>query len=181
MNLRDETEQTFRSWNAHEMNRGASPVIDFDYHPEDTKVAPATGRLAVYRRINELHQRAGESGDKKLTERLNADRAYLAALMGERLPLTDYVSATQGCPANGWPTEYVSERGEIARKSLDALGISWGPELDTDLQQLCEPVDLADAADIIQEAAGEYEAAVRQATGTDAPYDLTVETVNVDE
>lgn len=181
MNLRDEIEQTLRSWNAHEVNRGASPVIDFDYHPEGTKVAPAAGRLVVYRRIDELRQRAEESRDEKLAARLGADHAYLGALMGERLPLTDYVFATQGCPADGWSTEYVGERGEIARKSLDALGISWGPELDTDLQQLCEPVDLADAADIIREAAGEYEAAVRQATGTDAPYDLTIETVNVDE
>lgn len=181
MNLRDEIEQTLRSWNAHEVNRGANPIIDFDYHPENTQVEPATGRLAVYRRIGELRRQAEESGDRLLTERLGADRAYLGALMGERLSLTDYVLATQGCPARGWPADYISERGEIARKSLDALGVSWGPELETDLEQLCGPADAADAPDIIRHAATEYEAAVRQATGTDAPYELTIETADVDE
>jgi hypothetical protein len=181
VNLRDEIEQALRSWNAHEVNRGANPIIDFDYHPESTQVEPATGRLAVYRRIGELRRRAEESGNRVLAERLGADRAYLEALMGERLPLADYVLATQGCPAIGWPADYISERGEIARKSLDALGISWGPELETDLEQLCGPADATDAPDIIRQAATEYEAAVRQATGTDAPYELTIETADVDE
>jgi hypothetical protein len=181
VNLRDEIEQALRSWNAHEVNRGSSPIIDFDYYPEDAKITPAAGRLPVYRRVDELRRQAEESGNRILADRLDADQAYLGALMGERLPLTDYVSATQGCPANGWPAEYVSERGEIARKSLDSLGISWGSELQAELEQLCEPVDLADAADIIREAAGEYEAAVREATGTDATFSLSVETVDVDE
>ena len=181
MNLRDEIEETLRAWNAHEVNRGANPIIDFDYHPDATKVRPATGRLEVYRRIGELHRLAEESENRMLTERLNADRAYLAALMGERRPLTDYVSATQGCPASGWPAEYISERGEIARKSLDALGILWGAELETDLAQLCGPADPADAPDIIRDAAAEYEPAVREATGTDAAFELTIESADVDE
>jgi hypothetical protein len=180
VNLRDEIEQVLRSWNAHEVNRGASPIIDFDCYPENTQVEPATGRLAVYRRIGELRRKAEESGDRLLTERLGADRAYLGALMGERLPLTDYVLATQGCPAAGWSADYITERGEIARKSLDALGIGWGPKLVSDLEQLSGPADAADAPDIIREAAGEYETAVRQATGTDAPFELTIETVDVD-
>jgi hypothetical protein len=181
VNLRDEIEQTLRSWNAHEVNRGANPIIDFDYHPGDTQVEPATGRLTVYRRIGELRRQVEEAGNKVLASRLDADRAYLGALMGERLPLTDYVLATQGCPASGWSAEYISERGEIARKSLDALGVSWGPELASDLEQLCEPADPADAPDIIRQAATEYEAAVRHATGTSAPYELTIETADVDE
>jgi len=181
VNLRDEVEQALRSWNAHEVNRGASPVIDFDYHPEDTQIEPAEGRLSVYRRIGELRRQAEESGNRMMANRLGADRAYLRALMGERLLLTDYVLATQGCPASGWPAEYISERGEIARKSLDALGVSWGPELSADLEQLCGPADAADAPDIISQAATEYEEAVRQATGTDAPYELTIETADVDD
>lgn len=181
MNLRDEIEQTLRSWNAHEVNRGANPVIDFDCYPQDVAVVPAAGRLACYHRIGELRAQAEESGERMLAERLRADHAYLGALMGERLPLTDYVLATQGCRASGWPAEYIIERGEIARKSLDALGIAWGPQLATDLEQLCAPADAADAPDIIRHAASEYEAAVRQATGTDAPFELAIETTNVDD
>jgi hypothetical protein len=180
VNLRDEIEQALRSWNAHEVNRGASPIIDFDCYPENTQVEPATGRLAVYRRIGDLRRKAEEFGDRLLTERLDADRAYLGALMGERLPLTDYVLATQGCPAAGWSADYITERGEIARKSLDALGIVWGPKLASDLEQLSGPADASDAPDIIRQAASEYETAVRHATGTDAPFELTIETVDVD-
>ncbi|HEV2375226.1 MAG TPA: hypothetical protein VGS19_24085 [Streptosporangiaceae bacterium] len=181
MDLRDEVEQTLRSWNAHEVNRGANPVIDFDCHPEHAQVEPAAGRLSAYRRIGELRQRAEESGNKTLTDRLSADHAYLAALMGERLPLTDYVRATQGCDAAGWPVDYVSERGEIARKSLDSLGVPWGPDLMKNLEQLCEPVNAADAPGLIREAACEHEPAVRSATGTDAAYELTIESANVDD
>lgn len=181
MNLRDEIEQALRSWNAHEVSRGSDPVIDFDYHPETAQAEPVAGRLAAYRRINELRELAQESGNELLAERLTADCTYLAALMGERLSLTDYVLATQGCPAAGWPADYVSERGEIARKSLDSLGISWGPNLATDLEQLCGPVDASDAPDLIRQAAREYEPAVRQATGTNALFDLSIETTSVDE
>lgn len=181
MNLRDKIENALRSWNAHEVGRGAKPIIDFDCHPEDSHIAPATGRLGAYTQISELLENAEESGDKTLTERLTADRSYLAALMGERLPLTDYVLATQGCHAAGWPADYISERGEIARKSLDSLSVPWGPGLMSELEELCGPVDVADASDLIRQAADEHEPAVRQATGTQAPYRLATEIADVDD
>lgn len=180
MELRDEIEQTLRAWNAYETKRGTNPVIDFDCHPEDAQIEPAASRLAVYHRVGELRQQADQSGHSWLADRLAADHAYLAALMGERLPLSEYVLATQGCPANGWPSDYISGLGEIARKSLDALGISWGPELASDLEELARPIDTADAPDLIRQAAADYETAVRLATGTTAPYELTIETANVD-
>lgn len=181
MNLRDEAEQALRAWNAHETGRGANPVIDFDCHPEDAPAEPAAGRLSAYRRITELRRKAEEAGERRLAERLDADRGYLAALMGERLPLTDYVHVTQGCHAAGWPADYVSENGDIARKSLDSLGVSWGPRLMDELADLCGPVGAADTPDLIRQAARDYEPAVRTATGTQAPYELTIETTKVDD
>lgn len=180
MTLRDETETIIRAWNAYEIKRGLPPVIDYDCHPESTEIEPASSRLAVYREICSLEHRAEESGDAELISRLAADRAYLAALLGERVPLSAYVQATQGCAAAGWPEEYIRERAEIARKSVDSLGISWGPELSDELEQLCEPVNAAEAPGIIRQAATDYEDALRRATGTDAPYELIIETANVD-
>jgi hypothetical protein len=63
-------------------------------------------------------------GDPWLARRLIADVAYLGALMGERLPLSSYVLSTQGCPAVGWPEDYVAARGDEARKGLESLGSS---------------------------------------------------------
>ena len=42
MTLRDRTEAVLRSWNAHEIDRGAPPVVDYDCHPEGAvDVTPA--------------------------------------------------------------------------------------------------------------------------------------------
>jgi hypothetical protein len=181
VDLRDDAEQVLRSWNAYEIDRGADPVIDFDCYPTDVKAEPATARLAVHRQLGELLGRAERAQESSLAAVLQAHRTYLSALMGERLPLSQYVVATQGCPANGWPDDYVKARGDIARKSLDALGISWGPGLRDDLEQLCEPIEATDAPDLIREAARQYEPAVRRVTGTQARYELAIETADIDD
>jgi hypothetical protein len=178
--LRNEAEKVIRAWDAYEIERGASPVIDYDCHPEDKQITPATSRLGVYRELALLQLKAEESGNSGLVQRLKADLTYLGALLGEHLPLADYVRATQGCAAAGWPKEYVSECAEVARKSMDALGISWGPNLSADLDELGGKIDAADAPDAIRQAATDYETAVREATGTDAPYELVIETTDVD-
>lgn len=181
MNLRDEAERAIRAWNAHEIARGSNPVVDFDCHPTSDDVQSAAGRLPAYRTISDLQRQAESAAAHEVAHRLQADRTYLAAMMGERLPLAEYVSATQGCPANGWPPDYIDERGEIARGCLEGLGLSWGPKLDSDFQELCGPIDRADAPDAIREAAANHEPAVRQVTGTSAPFELTIETTDVDD
>ncbi len=180
MELRDEIERELRSWNAYELERGANPVIDYDCFPGSGDFHAARDRVYVYGRLHELHRRASDAGADALVARLSADRAYLGALMGERLPLKDYIRATQGCSANGWPAGYIRERGEVARHGMASLGISWGPDLMSDLEQI-DPIDIADAPDAIREAATEYESAVRKMTGSDAPYELSIETVNIDD
>jgi hypothetical protein len=178
--LRDEIEKTLRAWNAYELSRGAPAAVDFDCYPDDLQVEPAESRLAVYRQLIGLHNQAGRSGEPRLARRLEADIAYLAALMGEHPPLSSYVLATQGCPAAGWPAEYVTGRGEAARKGLEALGLTWGPKTGDDLKQFEGPIDIIDVPEAIRQAAVEYESAVRKATGADAAYELTIETTNVD-
>jgi hypothetical protein len=178
--LRDDIEKAIRAWNALELSRGAPATVDFDCVPGDTQVDPAGSRLEVYRQITALRSRAEQSGEAVLLRRLGADIAYLGALMGERLPLSSYVHATQGCDAAGWTNEYVTGRGDAARKGLEQLGLGWGPKTGDDLRQFEGPIDIIDVPEAIREAAIDYEPAVRQAVATDAPYELTIETTDVD-
>lgn len=176
MSLRDEIETVLRAWNAYETHRGGSPIIDFDCFPTAPEPEPATDRLTVYRRLAELRADA----DGVLASRLDADLAYLGALLGERPAFEDYIRATQGCGAAGWPDEYVAERGELARAALADLGIGWGPKTNAELRRLEGPLDVNEAPDAIRQAAQEFEPAIRQAAGSTAPYSLTIETAEVD-
>lgn len=175
MGVRDEVETVLRAWNAHEIARGHAPVIDFDCHPTSDPVEP-TDRLTTYRRLHEL--RADATGP--VAARLDADLAYLGALLGERPDFTDYISSTQGCSAAGWSDDYIAARGETARKALATLGIAWGPNTASDLTALEGPLAFDDAPDAIRAATAEYEPLVRQATGSTAPFDLTIEAAEVD-
>jgi hypothetical protein len=176
MSLRDEIETVLRAWDAYETARGGSPVIDFDCHPKDAVPAPAPDRLTVYRRLTEL--RAEATGP--LATRVDADLAYLGALLGEHRPLSDYVRATQGCGIAGWPEDYMAERAAQARTALADLGIAWGPHTNTELRQAEGVLDVSEAPDAIRQAAEELEPAVRRATGSTAPYRLSIETAEVD-
>ncbi|WP_433474925.1 hypothetical protein ACQPZP_40655 [Spirillospora sp. CA-142024] len=180
MNLRDEIETTLRSWHAYETGRGAVAVIDFDCAPTTEATTPATSRLAVYQRLTDLYAQATEAGADRLTARLTADLAYLGALLGEHPPLNDYVQATQGCPAAGWQDGYITHRGDQARQALAALGIQWGPDTARDLTGVEGPIETDEAPDAIRQAAADYETAVRQITGSTAPFNLTIEATEVD-
>ncbi|GAA3954331.1 hypothetical protein GCM10023085_41030 [Actinomadura viridis] len=180
MNLRNEIETTLRAWHAYEVDRGATAVIDFDCNPTAPKPEPAGSRLEIYLRLGELLDRAQQAGASRLAARLTADRAYLGALLGERLPLAEYVRATQGCAAAGWPDAYITHRGDQARQALAALGIDWSRDTSRDLHRFEGPLDIQDAPDAIRQAAADYEPAVRDATGSRAPFNLTVETTEID-
>ncbi|TDC57915.1 hypothetical protein E1281_03130 [Actinomadura sp. KC345] len=180
MSLRDEIEATLRAWDAYETGRGSVAVIDFDCAPTTTDTEPAANRLAVHRRLTELRARATEAGADRLTTRLTADLAYLGALLGQHPHLNDYVQATQGCPAAGWQDGYITHRGDQARQALTALGIQWGPDTVRDLNAVEGPIETDDAPDAIRQAAADYETAVRQVTGSTAPFELNVEMTEVD-
>lgn len=180
MRLRDEIEQTLRAWDAYEKARKASPVIDFDCAPTAAKVTAAPSRLDVHSTLTQLYERAERDGDQVCAEQLRAHLAYLGALLGERPPLDDYLTATQGCPAAGWPEEYVTAVGERARTALADIGVSWDATTDRQLRDAEGPVEAADAPEMIRAAASDTEPAVRALAETDAPYTLEITTVDVD-
>lgn len=176
MDLRDEVEATIRAWDAYEVGRGGSPVIDFDCHPVDGGVSAAGSRVEVYRRLVELRNMA----EGRLRERIGADIAFLGALLGERRPLGEFVAATQGCGAAGWGEEYVAACGERARRSLDDLGVKWGPQTIAELNDIEGRIELADVPDAIRAATDADEPVVRELVGSDAPFELVIETADVD-
>src|SRR5213593_2807319 len=95
MPLRDEIENVLRSWHAYETRRGAQAIIDFDCAPSAHEVSPAPSRPEVYAELHKLRQAVPD--DDPLAVRLDADLAYLGAMLGGHQRLSDYVRATQGC------------------------------------------------------------------------------------
>ncbi|MBI1758273.1 MAG: hypothetical protein HYR62_03475 [Actinobacteria bacterium] len=181
MRLRDAIEDVIRSWDAHERARGGRDVIDYDCAPTDQAVTPAASRLDVYQRLTELHDQARAEDDDNLADLIAAHRAYLSAVLGQRPPLDDYLTQTQGCPAAGWPEEHVVMVGERASNALAEVGVEWGADTDTQRRKVEQPVDAADVREQIRTVAGEFEPAVRELTGSHAPYVVSIETVEVDD
>jgi hypothetical protein len=179
-NLRDEIERLLCSWNTYEVSIDAPAVIDYDCRPSRDTADPIRGRVHAYRELDRLRGQAMAIGANDLARRTDCHLAYVGALLGERLPLDDFVKRTQGCETLGWSDEYVAWRGEQARKAVEALGISWGRDTWRDLLQSERNLTADEIPDALREAANKFEPIVRSVTGTQAPYDLTIETADVD-
>ena len=52
MSLRDDVETTLRAWNAHEIDRGNNPIIDYDCHPTSQPVLAAPDRYGGERHVH---------------------------------------------------------------------------------------------------------------------------------
>jgi hypothetical protein len=181
VSLRDDVEHVLRSWNTYEAKKGAPPVIDFDCHPVTGPVEAAPSRLAVRHRLDQLLTRAiAQKQDNHLVGRLHASLTYLDALLGARLPLREYVKATQGCDAAGWPPDYIAAVGERARKQLADLGVPWGADTPKALELVEEPLAPDNAPDVIRKMARDMESTVRLAVESDAPFELDIEYVDLD-
>ncbi|MDI2132065.1 hypothetical protein [Yinghuangia seranimata] len=183
MAARDALESVIRAWHRLEVEREGTGVIEFDCAPDAALAGPdvsVTDRMHVYKLLSDLAEDVEATGEPYLRARLRADLAYLGARLGERPELDAYMRATQGCAAAGWPAEYVEDRRDAARADLDKLGIGWNAATDDMLRALEGPLESAAAPDAIRAAAAELEPAVRALVGTDAPYELTVESTDVD-
>lgn len=181
MRLRDGIEALLRGWNQYEIARGAKPVIDYDCYPAASDAIEVSSRLAAYQQFDEMRDAAQRAGDQRSLTQIDAHRAYLCELMGARAPFSVYIRATQACGSAGWPDEYVTRLGEIARVHLECQGVGWGPRTETELEDHEGSVEAADAGDEIRRAAAELEPSVRAATGTAASYELAVEMTESDE
>lgn len=181
MTLRDEAEAVIRGWHRYEVERGGAAVVDYDCQPPREPQPPAESRYAVLARLSSLREAADREGDTDLGESLGAHACYLRALLGERLALDDYVLATQGCHAHGWPLDYLDQVQQRAVERLAQIGIGWNENTEKALEEAEGRMSADAAPEAIEKAAARFEPLVRERCGTDAPYELSIETVDVDQ
>ena len=180
MHLRDAVEEAIRRWDALEKSRGEAPVIDFDCAPPAEQPSPYDNRFAALDDLTRLRIEADTHHQPVLSAQLDAHIAYLCALIGQQLPLDEYISLTQGCAARGWSSDYVEQHAWIAREALESLGILWDEHAWTNLGAISEQLPAADVSSAIAEYADKYESSIRRLVDTDADFNLTIEDVEVD-
>jgi hypothetical protein len=174
---RDAAEHAIRRFHALEIVTGADPVIDYDCAPTDEVVQPYPDRLAA---LDELSGLIDADDDGPVAEQLTAHTTYLAALLGERRPLDDYVRRTQGCPARGWTSDYLDHRRTMARNALAQVGVPWDTTSRDRLRAADDPVDPTDIGEVISALVTEHEPLVRELARTTAEFRLTIEPVQLD-
>jgi hypothetical protein len=179
--LREVIDDVVRSWDAYERARGARAVVDYDCAPPQRATPPAANRLEVRQRLSALLRQVDPVADSEAVAVLQAHLALLGGLLGERHPLGDYVQATQGCPAAGWPGEHVEAVRWKASAALGDLGVGWGRATEADLSRLEGPVEAAEAPKRIRAAAAEVEPLLRARALAYAGYRLSIETADVDD
>ncbi|WP_326552768.1 hypothetical protein [Micromonospora sp. NBC_01813] len=181
--VRDRIEAVLRAWDGYERHRGATAVIDYDCAPLDHTAAtppPAASRVAVLAELTAIADEPACQRDDRLRSLVDAHVTYLRAMLGQRLPLADHVRRTQGCGTAGWPDDYLTQVGDRARSCLADLGVDWDARTLTQLARVEGTLRRQDAPDAIEQAAADLEPLVRAATGADAPYQLTIESADVD-
>src|SRR5205807_4614683 len=132
-------------WVGYARGRGAPASVDVGFRPDLSEHVPFHWRLDVVSRCTDILARAEAAGNRFVSRRAQADATYLRALLGERLPLGDYLRRTQGSDAFGWPESYLSARRAHAEAALDGLGIAWGPSTAEQLRQLQSPISAEEA------------------------------------
>jgi hypothetical protein len=180
VHLRNAAEEAIRRWDALERSRGEAPVIDFDCAPPVEQPDPFDNRFVALDNLTQLRTEADTQHQPVLRAQLDAHIAYLCALIGQQLPLDEYISLTQGCTPYGWTHDYIEQRAWTAREALGSLGISWDEHAWTNLGAVSEQLSAADVSSAIAEYAGKYESSIRRLVDTDADFNLTIEDVEVD-
>jgi hypothetical protein len=180
---RDIVERLLRAWDRYESGRQPDGgIIDYDCAPEFGKVGriTATSRLDTLRSLQNLLPSIGGE-ETAVKERIRADIGYLTALLGERQPLADYLRMTQGCGTNGWTDEYIQYRKELALVGLSDMGIHWNSDT-ADSLDAAEGIipDHDKVASDIRAATAGYESVVRELSGSEAKFEVAVESASID-
>jgi hypothetical protein len=180
--IRDEVEAVIVAWDEHEKRSGRPAVIDYDCRPErGERRNAADSRLSVLEDLTRLETRIESGpGHDMLGSSLRSHLQYLAAVLGSRQPLAEYVSRTQGFGPKGWSTEFVSGVGDHVRAKLERLGLDWGASLDKQMNEFEGELSSKDGADAIREQVALLEAPVRSYADTAAEFRLSIETIDVD-
>ncbi|MGH3830075.1 MAG: hypothetical protein ACRDRS_06415 [Pseudonocardiaceae bacterium] len=179
MILRDEVERTIDDWNSHEIERRGTGIITYDCSPDDYQ-AFSRNRLTTLERLESLAVAAEQQGNSELTTAIQSNIAYLRAILGERLSLSEYIKATQGSEIGRWRPDYLDERRAIALEQLDTIGIAWNKETRAEVENFEGALSITDVPDALRQEAARLLPDLRKATGTTAGYELSIELVDID-
>lgn len=160
-----------------ELSLGSDPVIDYDCAPTDYDIEPYADRITALGGLVALKR---QDLTRSHFEQIQSHATYLAALLGERLPLSAFVRRTQGCNVSGWTEEYLRHRQELAQRALTDLGISWSARTFEELGVLEPSIPAESVGDQIKTYAAQYERDVRETVGSYSQFNLQVEPVSSD-
>lgn len=180
MHVREELERILLGWNQIEIRRGAQPIVDYDCAPDGRSLAPVQDRLDAIHQLHLCGTRAEREGELGIAAHAYAHASYARALLGERQPLAEYVKATQGCDAAGWPEDYVDAIGQKAIQCLSDLGLPWNAQTEELLLTQEGLIEPASAPEQLRAIAADLLPGVRAHTGTQAQFALNIEQVDVD-
>lgn len=180
MTLWDDVERTIDGWNLYEIARRGTAVITYDCSPDDYQASPLD-RLTTLERLEKLSIAATQQGITELVTATQSYTTYLRALLGERLPLSEYVKATQGVEVGRSRADYLDERRTIALEKLKGIDVAWNESTRKELENLEGSFPIDDVPGALREEADNLLPVVRDVTGTSAGYDLSIELVSIDE
>lgn len=180
MSVREQLEAVLRGWDVLEASRGVRGVIDYNCIPQVQDAVAVEHRLDVARALASCKAEADQYGQHELASYADAHLAYVRCLLGERPSLSEYVQRTQGCPASGWPEDYVLAVRDRAIKAIAGVGIAWGNDTEKQLEKQEGAIASEDVPECLRAVSAELEPVVRAATNATASCELSIEHVDED-
>ncbi len=181
----------YRRWHALEETFGSDngTIIDFDYCPAQyvSDSSPFQNRVEVLTQVERLISEMAAApptafcNHQHLALKLQGSRAYVRALMGERIPIQEYIRATIGVDAKPISSSELDGLRDDANRALNRIGLSYRRE-DLEQYELKTLDDNVKAfGEELREIATQMVAFVRSELKLTAEPRYTIQEVQVDE
>ena len=165
-------------WDELERANGGRPVIDFNVSGV-TSGSEFRDRKEVLDAILEL--KAALDPGSLVSARTVAHETYLRALMGQQFGFADYLAATQGVVPSRFPQDLLHQVRAEAERRLRQVGVDPEGPVDEQMAKLDPPLPQTAIEPTFHELLQEYRSSIEHALGTSLAFDLTIESVDVDE
>jgi hypothetical protein len=188
--LNHEIASFYRRWHDFESSQqDNAQVIDFDFWPGEIEgnYPRFDNRFGVFKSLGSIQERLAAADPKDfsnhtfLTQKLKGSNAYLRALMGERIPFQEYISATLGFQPVRLDESMFAAMVEDLQEPLTKKGITWRSE---DAERYREATNYGDPrrfGEEIRRRATYWVEKVRQMLGLEVEPHYTVEEASEDE
>jgi hypothetical protein len=181
----------YRRWHELEATFGKDGglVLDWDYCPQEARIEKSAfnDRHEVLAELETLREELESVPENDLsnktffTHKLRGADAYVRALMGERIPFSDFIEATQGLPPVRASSDEIASLREKVGSGLARLGIPWDERYVQLYEELTRYPDMEKFGDRLREIASQWVKRVADRLGLDIEPLYEIETVTVDE